>query len=306
MPARLSLRPVRSSSILKENLVVGIGEALWDVFPDGKKLGGAPANFAYHCSRFGIDSLAVSALGDDPLGAEIASALREKVAINMPLVPYPTGTVQVSLDERGVPSYNITEGVAWDHIPLTEDLLETARHCQAACFGTLAQRSPESRAAIQAFLDAMPSDSMKIFDINLRQHYYSKELVEQSLEKCNILKINDEELEIVGRMFDISDLSPAERCRRIRTYFGLGIVILTCGTSGSHVFADGVESSLPTPEVAVVDTVGAGDSFTAAFCSSLLLGDSIPKAHEKAVALSAYVCTQSGAMPPIPSSLLSF
>ena len=288
----------------KEKWVVGIGEALWDLLPEGAKIGGAPANFAYHAGQFGLKALAISALGEDALGDETEKVLREKLDIYMERVPYPTGTVNVTLDGKGIPQYEIREDVAWDNIPLTERLTDIARDCVAACFGTLAQRSPVSRAAIRAFLAAMPEDAMKIFDINLRQHFYGKEVVEQSLDLCNILKINDEELEIIGRMFDIDYLPDEEKCRRIRSFFGLNMVILTCGTAGSSVFADGVESVLPTPEVAVADTVGAGDAFTGAFCASLLQGLPIGKAHQRAVEVAAYVCTQSGAMPPLPPELI--
>ena len=287
----------------KEKWVVGIGEALWDILPDGAKIGGAPANFAYHAGQFGLKALAISALGQDELGDKTEKVLREQLDIYMERVPFPTGTVQVTLDAKGIPQYEIREGVAWDNIPVTERLTDIARDSVAVCFGTLAQRDPVSRAAIRAFLAAMPSDAMKIFDINLRQHFYDKEVVESSLELCNILKINDEELETIGRMFDIAELPPEEQCRRIRAFFGLDMVILTCGTEGSQIFADGVESSLPTPEVAVADTVGAGDAFTGAFCAALLEGLPIGKAHQRAVDVAAYVCTQSGAMPPIPPEL---
>ncbi|MBQ2103509.1 MAG: carbohydrate kinase [Bacteroidales bacterium] len=287
----------------KEKWVVGIGEALWDLLPDGAKIGGAPANFAYHAGQFGLKALAISALGDDALGDETEKVLREKLDIYMERVPFPTGTVNVTLDGKGVPQYEIREDVAWDNIPLTERLTDIARESVAVCFGSLAQRNPVSRAAIRAFLAAMPEDAMKIFDINLRQHFYGREVVENSLELCNILKINDEELAIVARMFEIDDLPSDEQCRRIRACFDLDMVILTCGTAGSHVFADGVESHFPTPEVAVADTVGAGDAFTGAFCAALLQGMPIGRAHERAVRVSAYVCTQSGAMPPLPPEL---
>ena len=287
----------------KDLLVAGIGEALWDFFPDGAKLGGAPANFAYHVSRFGIPSVAVSALGEDELGDRTEVELGKKMDIFMERVPYPTGTVQVSLDGNGVPRYEIKEGVAWDNIPSTPRLIEMASKCDAVCFGSLAQRNAVSRETILAFLDAMPSDAMRIFDINLRQHFYTKEVVETSLEKCNILKINNEELKEVGLMFDIDYLPDAEKCRRLRSYFNLSTLILTCGTDGSYVYGDGVESFLPTPEVDVVDTVGAGDSFSGAFCAGILKGLPIVKAHELAVRVSAYVCTKAGAMPEMPADI---
>lgn len=279
--------------------VVGIGEALWDVFPEGKKLGGAPANFAYHVSQFGLKGMAVSAVGHDGLGDEILGALRDKhLNLHIQQIGYPTGTVQVSLNDKGVPQYSITENVAWDNIDFTEDLAAIARDCCAVCFGSLAQRSAISRDTIERFLDMMPSEgTYRIFDINLRQQFYTKEIIEHSLTRCNVFKINDEELEIVSGMFNlVGDVE--SRCKELMSRYGVDILILTCGTDGSYIFASaGERSFLPTPKVEVADTVGAGDSFTAAFIAGLLQGKSIADAHRQAVDLSAYVCSCEGAMP---------
>ena len=178
-----------------KRFVVGLGEALWDCLPEGKKLGGAPANFAYHAGQFlGQDNtLAVSALGEDSLADETEASLKEH-GLNylMPRVPYPTGTVQVTLSGDGIPTYNIKENVAWDNIPFTPEIEEVARNCKAVCFGSLAQRNVVSRENIHRFLDATPADCMKIFDINLRQQFYTKEVIQASLRRCNVLKINDE------------------------------------------------------------------------------------------------------------------
>ena len=178
-------------------IIVGMGEALWDVLPEGKKIGGAPANFAYHVSQFGFDSRVVSAVGCDADGQEILDVFaQKKLTCEIEQVDYPTGTVQVTLDAVGVPCYEIKEGVAWDNIPFTDDLKRLALSTRAVCFGSLAQRSPVSRATIQRFLDTMPDgeDQIKIFDINLRQGFYTKEILCESMRRCNILKINDEEL----------------------------------------------------------------------------------------------------------------
>ncbi len=290
-----------------KKLVIGMGEALWDVFPEGKKIGGAPANFAYHVSQFGIESCVISAVGNDSLGHEILHNFTEKqLHYNVPCVDFPTGTVQVTLDERGVPCYEITEGVAWDNIPFTPAIEALAHDTYAVCFGSLAQRSTVSHDTINRFLDAMPSDEehYKIFDINLRQHFYTKEVIEESLRKCNILKINDEELEIVTSLLELKDGDYETRCRRLLNTYNLRIVILTCGVNGSYVFSAGESSFLTTPRVEVADTVGAGDSFTAAFVAAILLGKTIYEAHENAVKVSAFVCTQSGAMPIIPQEIL--
>lgn len=287
--------------------VVGIGEALWDVLPEGKKIGGAPANFAYHVSQFGLESRVVSAVGDDALGEEILTNFREKnLQCMVPKVAFPTGTVQVTVDAAGVPCYDIMQGVAWDNIPFTEELAKLAGQTCAVCFGSLAQRSAVSHNTIQSFLDAMSDGDgiYRIFDINLRQDFYNREILCESLEKCNVLKINDEELSIVGRMFGYTGQDMRETCMKLLEDYGLKMLILTCGVAGSHVFTRDSVSFRETPKVSVADTVGAGDSFTGAFIAALLKGKTVEDAHELAVDVSAYVCTQSGAMPVLPASLV--
>ena len=287
-----------------KDLVIGIGEVLWDVLPEGKKLGGAPCNFAYHVSQFGLDSKAVSAIGDDALGREIISNLDDKgVKYQIETVPYPTGTVQVELDANGVPQYEIKENVAWDNSPFTSELEEIARQTKAVCFGSLAQRNVVSRNTINSFLDAMPEDDdrLVVFDVNLRQNFYTKETLCNSMEKCNVLKINDEELVIVSRLFGYPGIDLQDKCWILLGKYNLKMLILTCGVNGSYVFTPGNVSYQPTPKVEVADTVGAGDSFTAAFIASYLKGETVEEAHRKAVEVSAYVCTQNGAMPKLPS-----
>ena len=290
---------------MENTIVVGMGEALWDVLPEGKKIGGAPANFAYHVSQFGLNSRVVSAVGDDKLGMEILDNFREKKLNAMvEIVPYPTGTVQVELDDEGVPCYDIKEGVAWDNIPYTPALEDLAKHTKAVCFGFLAQRSVVSRETINRFLDAMSTENtLKIFDINLRQGFYTKEILCNSFRKCNVLKINDEELVTVSRMFGYPGIDLQDKCWILLAKYNLKMLILTCGVNGSYVFTPGDVSFVETPKVEVADTVGAGDSFTAAFVASILSGLSIGEAHKLAVETSAYVCTQNGAMPVLPESL---
>ena len=290
----------------QKRYVVGLGEALWDVLPEGKKLGGAPANFAYHAGQFlGQDNtIAVSALGEDKLAEETIESLKAHgLTFLMPRVPYPTGTVQVTLDEQGIPSYDIKENVAWDNIPLDNDVQAIARQCRAVCFGSLAQRNVVSRETIQRFLDLTPADCMKIFDINLRQNFYSKEVIQESLRRCNVLKINDEELVIIGRMFGYPGLDIENKCWLILGKYNLDMLVLTCGTNGSYVFTPGQMSFQETPKVEVADTVGAGDSFTGSFCAAILSGMPVADAHRRAVEVSAYVCTQNGAMPELPARL---
>lgn len=287
--------------------VVGIGEVLWDVLPEGKKLGGAPANFAYHVSQFGLNSRVVSAIGNDKLGAEIERDFSEKGLEGIiEKVAYPTGTVQVSLDDNGVPNYTIKENVAWDNIPFTTALKELAQHTCAVSYGSLAQRNIVSRETIHAFLDAMPKEgAYKVFDINLRQNFYTKDIICESLERCNVLKINDEELVAVSRLFGYPGIDLQDKCWILLAKYDLKMLILTCGVNGSYVFTPGHVSFVETPKVAVADTVGAGDSFTAAFVSAILRGLSVSEAHKLAVNVSAYVCTQNGAMPILPDNFIT-
>lgn len=237
---------------MEKGIVAGIGEVLWDVLPEGKKIGGAPANFAYHMSQFGFESYVVSAVGNDVLGDEILENFAEKNLKGfIAKVNFPTGTVQVGLDADGIPQYDIKENVAWDNIPFTPELEMLAGRTGALCFGSLAQRNSVSRDTVRRFVAAMPKDSYKVFDINLRQNFYSKEVLLESMDICDILKINDEELVTVSGLLGYKDES-------------------------------------------------AGDSFTATFVASVLKGRSVHEAHQLAVEVSAFVCTQNGAMPVLP------
>ena len=289
---------------MEKRIIVGLGEALWDCLPEGRKLGGAPANFAYHTSQFGNEAYAVSAVGNDELGDETIQAFEEKkLNYALPRVDFPTGTVQLTLDGDGIPSYDIKEGAAWDNIPFTPELEALARRSRAVCFGSLAQRSEVSRQTIYRFLDSTPKDCLRIFDINLRQNFYSKEIIRESLRRCNILKINDEELVIIGRMFGYPGMDFENKCWLILGKYNLDMLVLTCGVNGSYVFSKGAMSYYETPKVKVADTVGAGDSFTGSFVASLLAGKPVAEAHRIAVNVSAYVCTQNGAMPQLPKEL---
>lgn len=289
-----------------KDIVVGMGEALWDVLPEGKKIGGAPANFAYHVSQFGLPSCVVSAVGKDALGEEIIENLTSKGLNHLIAeVPYPTGTVQVEIDQAGVPQYDIKENVAWDNIPYTARLEALAERTRAVCFGSLAQRNIVSRNTINRFLDAMPQtdDSLVVFDVNLRQGFYNKEILCNSMKRCNILKINDEELVTISRMFGYPGIDLQDKCWILLGKYNLKMLILTCGINGSYVFTPGNVSFQPTPKVEVADTVGAGDSFTAAFIASILKGKSVAESHSLAVRTSAFVCTHEGAMPVLPAEL---
>lgn len=281
-----------------KHYVVGIGEALWDMLPSGKQLGGAPANFAYHATGDGLEGIAVSAIGRDALGDEIVASFEQHgLKHHLARVDYPTGTVQVTLSGRGIPQYEIMEGVAWDNIPWTDTLADIAAHSRAVCFGSLAQRSGGSRDTIRKFLRSVPESCLKVFDINLRQHFYNERIIRDSLQLCDILKINDEELAVVADMLGYGGLEQDVVCGHLRKDFGLQMLILTCGIHGSHIYYDGGVSFLGTPDSEVVDTVGAGDSFGGAFVRSVLSGKSVPEAHQMAVDVSTWVCSQAGAMP---------
>lgn len=285
--------------------VVGIGEILWDVFPEGKVLGGAPANFAYHATQLGLEGYAISAIGKDDLGEEVLEVLKGKpLQYMLEETNYPTGTVKVTLNGNGIPEYEICENVAWDNIPLTAGMKELAKQADAVCFGSLAQRHQVSRSTIQAFVGLVDANALKIFDINLRQSFFNKAIIVDSLQMANILKINEEELVRVAGLLDITDVGERLVCQRLMDNYDLKIVVLTRGENGSFVFSKDGSSFLDTPKVKVADTVGAGDSFTGAFVAGLLNGDDIAKAHKRAVEVSAYVCTQKGAMPLLPTALL--
>ena len=289
-----------------KDIIVGMGEALWDCLPEGRKLGGAPANFAYHVGQFGWHTVVVSAIGQDTLGDEILERI-EGVNLDHRIVrvPFPTGTVQVTLSGDGIPAYEICENVAWDNIPWSEELEALAQRTKAVCFGSLAQRSAESRNTILRFLGTMDADTERIYDINLRQSFYSLEVIEESLRRATILKLNDEEIEVVKALLQISG-TPEEVCRQIiARYETVKMVIFTCGAIGSYVFTADATSYVETPKVKVADTVGAGDSFTATFVAQYLKGKSIPEAHKIAVQASAFVCTQNGAMPVFPDEILN-
>ena len=281
---------------MSKKVIVGIGEILWDMLPSGKALGGAPANFAYHATRLGEEGWAVSAIGPDALGREIMDIVTEKRLKNViSVTDKPTGTVRVELDDRGVPTYTIMEGVAWDHIPFTPEMEALAQRADAVCFGSLVQRMA-SRESVLRFLRATRPEALKVFDINLRQHYYSPEVLEESLKIADILKINDEEIRIVADMFGLGGDDTAVS-RALIDRYGLRLVILTKGAEGSEVIT--AEDTLPQPagEAEVVDTVGAGDSFTAAFVVAYLRGDSLADAQRLASDTAAYVCSRKGAMP---------
>ncbi|KAA6340416.1 Fructokinase [termite gut metagenome] len=281
-------------------IVVGIGELLWDVFPTEKKAGGAPVNFVYHACRLGAEGYAISAVGNDALGTEIMQELNKNhIRHLIESIEYPTGKVMVELN-NGNPTYTIIEGVAWDYIPLTQESIDVVKKADAVCFGTLAQRSSVSRETISTLLSSISPEALCFFDINIRQHYYSKELIEACLEKANVFKINDEELRLLIPMFNLKG-SIDDICQWFIDKYDLRYLVLTAGEEYSTIYGKQEISTIRTPKVIVADTVGAGDSFSGAFVYSVLTGKSLKEAHRKAVDIAAFVCTQNGAWPLYPN-----
>lgn len=281
---------------MDKKIVMGVGEFLWDITPTGKRAGGAPVNFAYHASCDEVEGWAVSAVGKDGLGCELLTVAKEKgIRLLVAEVDRPTGTVDVILN-NGQPDFHIHENVAWDYIPLTDELLKKASSASAITFGTLAQRSPVSRATTQALLKAASESAWKVYDINLRQKFWSKELIEESLRLANVFKINDDEMALLKGLFGFGDMGYDDVAARFIQDYGLRMLVLTAGAEFSSIYTpEGKVSEIPTPKVEVNDTIGAGDSFTGTLISGLLRGKSIPDAHADAVETAAYVCTQSGA-----------
>jgi len=292
------------NSTIKKHTVIGMGEVLWDLLPDGKILGGAPVNFAYHAMQLGAVGVAVSSVGNDELGREIIDSVNSKgiencIAVNT----HPTGTVGVTLKD-GKPDYTIYENVAWDFIELTPEAIKMLQQADAICFGTLAQRSAVSHSAIQKALKLVPENCLKVYDINLRQKYYSKELISESLSVANVFKINDDEVELFKHLFGFEG-SEIEVCMKIKETYSLEYLALTKGEKGSYLFHESEVSFLPTPLVEVEDTIGAGDSFTSAMVMGILKLQPLNEIHRKAVDISAFVCTQKGATPILPEKILA-
>jgi fructokinase len=286
--------------------LVGLGEILWDMLPTGKQLGGAPANFAYHAQALGANGVVVSCIGDDDLGNEVLSRLGglgldcRYIAVDK---AHPTGTVTVKLDENGEPDFTIHENVAWDFIPLSADLLELAVRTDAVCFGSLCQRLEVSRDTVRRFLQATKPDCIRVFDINIRQSFYNKDIVHAMLSLSNVLKLNDEELPIVADLLDITG-SQSDILSQLTRRYKLRLIALTRGAGGSRLYAQGQDSSHPGFSAQVADTVGAGDSFTAMMTLGLLRGEELDKINEEANRVASYVCSQSGATPELPDDLV--
>ncbi len=214
----------------------------------------------------------------------------------------PTGTVTVTLDAGGIPHFTIHENVAWDRMVITEAARELIKEADAVCFGSLAQRNPVSSSTIQQLVAASSSDTLRVFDINLRQKFYSREVIEKSLHLANVLKLNDSELPILAQMFGLGG-SSSKQIEQLAGVFRLGLVVLTRGSEGSLIHNEGRWSIQPPQTVQIVDTVGAGDSFTAALVMGLLNRMDLDELHAAAAEVAGYVCSQAGATPSLPLHL---
>lgn len=282
-------------------VVLSLGEILWDMLPSGKRAGGAPVNFTYHAMMNGAEGYSISAVGEDELGDELIRTV-EATGVKAVLQrnAYPTGRAEVTLKGDGVPEWTIVKDVAWDHITLTQDLIDLVRQADAICFGSLACRSQESHDTIMQLLRLSRPDTLRYYDINIRGDHYSKELIDEQLKLATVFKVNDEELVLLREMFGITG-TDEEACRWFLDTYDLDYVILTGGSKFSMIMSkDGEQSKLPTPHVTVADTVSAGDSFSGTFTIGILLGRSLQEAHRAAVNTAAFVCTQHGAWPEYP------
>jgi len=285
--------------------VCGIGEVLWDAFPDGEKFGGAPANFTCHSHSLGAETYVVSCIGRDSRGVKAREFLDNHGVDTSCLADseaHETGVVIVTLDDEGKPDYEIKEGVAWDNIPLTDTMIDLAPKLDAVCFGSLCQRGEVSRNTIERFLAATKPDCLRVFDINIRQSFYNDGIIRDSLESANVLKLNDEELPIVAELID-AEGSDEEIIHSVIARFDLKLVALTCGPKGALMVTPDKSNFSAPPVTDVINTVGAGDSFTAAMIMGFLNDRPLDQINRQANRLAAFVCTQNGAVPQLPESL---
>lgn len=285
--------------------LLGLGEVLWDLLPAGPQLGGAPANFAYHARALGAEASVITRVGQDRAGDDILKRLNAwGIGVRTVQVDdeKPTGTVTVALSEQGVPTFTIHEGVAWDRIHASVEAIEAAKAADAICFGSLAQRTEPSRTSIQKLVSSTRPGAVRVFDINLRQSYYTATVIETSLGLADVLKLNDAELPVLARLFGLSG-SPRTQIEALATRWNLRVVALTRGAEGSLLYAAGAWSERPAVPVRVVDTVGAGDAFTAGLVIGLLQGRATEEIHDLAGEVARFVCSQPGATPALPRDL---
>lgn len=287
---------------MKQTKIAGIGELLWDVLSDSEQLGGAPINFAYHVSALGAEAVAISTIGNDSRGKSALKELQSR-GVNTSFISvleqFPTGYVTAKVDNKGIATYEFPDDVAWDHLAINLAAQQCNAELKAICFGTLAQRSDSARLTIQRYLETTSAKTVKVCDLNLRQNFYSRTTIETSLRLSTVLKLNDDELTFVSSLF-LLDGAEHEKLEALRKHFDLELVILTKGSDGSILITEDEISRHQGIATDIVDTIGAGDSFTAAVVTGLLLNKTLDEINEKANRLAAYVCSQSGAMPSVP------
>ena len=281
--------------------VVGLGELLWDVFPKGKELGGAPANFAYMTSLLGDLGVVASRVGSDALGRTAGRRL-QRIGLHGQYLQidaiHPTGTVKVQVDPAGQPTFEIAESVAWDFFEWTPEWEKLASTADAVCFGSLAQRSSQSRATIRAFLKEVRRGTTRVFDVNLRQSFYSADTLSESMKLTDIVKLNQEELPIVVKLLGHAFQDDERAARWLRDTYSLQLVCVTRGAKGSLLVNGSEVSQHPGCRVVVADTVGSGDAFTAALVYHYLRRASLATLNEAANRMGAWVASQTGATPP--------
>lgn len=290
--------------------IIGVGEVLWDLLPGGRQLGGAPANFAYHAAALGARARIISRVGRDENGRALLDRLAELGIItdSVEIDPVaPTGTVTVELARDGQPKFTIHENVAWDYLAGDEAARRAVANADAVCFGTLAQRHETSRRTIRSLVESAPPAALRILDVNLRQHFHSPDIIADSLALAHVLKVNETELPSLMSMLGMDSVGPDERAQlaALGQRFRLRLVAYTRGAHGSLLLAEGRWSEHPGRPTTVVDTVGAGDSFTAALTLGLLAGWPLDTIHDRATAVAAYVCSQPGGTPRLPDSILA-
>ena len=286
-------------------IIAGIGEVLFDILPEGKQLGGAPINFSFHAQQLGLNAYPVSAIGRDSYGSEIIDRLNCSglSTEHIQQTDYPTGTAHVSVDKSGVPNFTLSENVAWDYIQSTNKTKELAGRVDAVCFGTLAQRSSQSCLSIHEFLQNTRNSCLKIFDINLRQNYYSLEIIEKSLKIANVLKLNEAELIILQDILNIPTSTQDALCS-LQDRYELNYIALTRGAEGALIKNGQMSSDCPGIKTEILDTIGAGDSYTAVLAFGILHKLPLEQINKLANSVAAYVCSQFGASPVLPDSLI--
>ena len=284
--------------------IVGLGEVLWDIFHDGSVLGGAPGNFAIHANSLGYKGVVISAIGNDELGEKAKEIFKSRGLLTiLPKVNYPTGTVVVDLDKEGKATYKFTKESAWDYLKMTKEMEKIASECSVVCFGSLGQCSRVSRDTIYSFLENTKDSCIRIFDINIREKYYSKEIIENSLNYATVLKLNDEELPLLVELFNLQT-SENETLKYLKSRYGLDLIIVTKGSHGSLLYRSETDKSIIVPpKTEVVDTVGAGDSFTAVVAAGLLKGNDLEVINREANRVAAFVCKHKGATPDVSEVL---